>query len=129
MIVVDSSAVIAILYREPDAARLRAALANANGAAVSTGTLLELQLVVAGTRARSGWAQVEALLELYGVATRPFDERQLRLAREAALRYGKGRHKAALNFGDCFAYALAKSEDAPLLCTGNDFKQTDIELV
>ena len=126
MIAVDSSAVIAILYREPEAARLRAALAGANGAVISTGTLLELQLVVAGTRARSGWTQVEALLALYGVTARAFDERQLRLAREAATRYGKGRHKAALNFGDCFAYALAKSEDAPLLCTGEDFKQTDI---
>ena len=95
MIAVDSSAVIAILYREPEAARLRAALANADGAVISTGTLLELQLVVAGTRARSGWTQAEALLALYGVTARAFDERQLRLAREAATRYGKGRRATA----------------------------------
>ena len=56
------------------------------------------------------------------------NEQQLRVAREAAVSYGKGRHKAGLNFGDCFAYALAKTEDIPLLCTGKDFAATDLAI-
>jgi ribonuclease VapC len=103
-------------------------LERANGALISTGNMLELQLVVAGSRSRTGWSDVEALLALHNVAISPFDEQQLRIAREAAVRYGKGRHKAALNFGDCFAYALAKSEDIPLLCTGNGFAETDVPI-
>jgi len=67
-------------------------------------------------------------LAAYGIAILPFDDAQLRFAREAALRFGNGRHRASLNFGDCFAYALAKSEGISLLCTGGDFPLTDIEL-
>lgn len=99
-----------------------------NSAVISSANVLEMQLVLAGARAEGRWDQVEALFNAYHIAVRPFDETQLRLAREAAVRFGKGRHKAALNFGDCFAYALARSEGIRLLCTGNDFPQTDIEL-
>jgi ribonuclease VapC len=129
MIAVDSSAVIAVLYREAEADRVIAALTNASGAIISTGNVLELQLVVAGSRSKTDWSSVEALLDLHHVEMRPFDDRQLRIAREAAVRYGKGRHKARLNFGDCFAYALAKAEDIPLLCTGTDFAATDVAVV
>lgn len=69
------------------------------------------------------------MLRENSISARAFDERQLELARDAAIRFGKGRHKAGLNFGDCFAYALAKSEDIPLLCTGGDFAVTDVAIV
>ena len=108
---------------------MREQLAAANGATISAGCGLELQLVLAGRRAAEESDQVDALFKAYEVATRPFDEVQLRIAREAAVRFGKGRHRAAVNCGDCFAYAFAKSEGLPLLCKGGEFKQTDLELV
>jgi ribonuclease VapC len=127
-IVADTSAIMAILYDEPEAAKMRQALHAAKSALISAANVLELQLVIAGARSRTGWQQAADLLRQYNIAIHPFDERQLHLAREAALKYGKGRHKAKLNFGDCFAYALAKSEGVPLLCTGRDFAHTDLEM-
>jgi ribonuclease VapC len=126
VIAVDTSALIAILWGEKDEQRLRARLEQTSGALVSTASILELQLVVAGIRSKTGWQQAEALLNRYNIVPRPFDEQQLRIAQDAALRFGKGRHKAGLNFGDCFAYALAISEDIPLLFTGKDFAHTDV---
>jgi len=128
MIAVDTSAVITILWREPDGKQLREKLSAAGNAAISVGTVLELQLVTAGAGMTDGWDQIEALFGAYRIAVRPFGESQLRIAREAALRFGKGRHKASLNFGDCFAYALAKSEGLKLLCKCGDFAHTDLEL-
>lgn len=129
MIAVDTSAIIAIIRKEASEARLSAALENTNIALISTANVLELQLVITGQRALATWGDIEILLTKYGVIPHPFDERQSNIAREAAVRFGKGRHKAGLNFGDCFAYALARSEGIPLLCTGNDFVHTDVELV
>jgi ribonuclease VapC len=128
LIVVDTSAIIAILWRGFDWERLWARLADANGAVISTGSVLELQLVLAGVRASGSWDQVEALFNSYRITIRQFDETRLRIARQAALRFGKGRHEAALNFGDCFAYALSRAEGPPLPCKGGDFALTDIEL-
>ncbi len=128
MIAVDTSAIMAILLAEDDAAGVRAKLTVAGNAAISTANLLELQIVIAGERVNKGWDEAEIVLTNYNIAIRPFDERQLRIAREAALKYGKGRHKAGLNFGDCFAYALAKAEGVPLLCTGSDFAHTDVKI-
>jgi ribonuclease VapC len=128
MIVVDTSAIIAILSDEADAARLRVRLAEEGAAVMSAANALELQMVLAGKGAGRGWSEVEGLLSEYQIAISPFDEVQLAAARDAAIRFGKGRHKAKLNFGDCFAYALAKSESLPLLCTGRDFVHTDIVL-
>jgi ribonuclease VapC len=126
VIAVDTSALIAILWGEKDEHRLLSCLEQAGGALVSTASLLELQLVVAGVRSKTGWKEAEALLDRYDIQPRAFDERQLQIARDAVLRFGKGRHKAGLNFGDCFAYALAISEDIPLLFTGKDFAHTDV---
>lgn len=128
MIAVDTSAIMAILLVEDDAHRIRARLAATQAAFISTANLLELQIVIASERVSKGWDRAETVLAEYRIAARPFDERQLRIAREAAVTFGKGRHKAGLNFGDCFAYALAKSEALPLLCTGNDFIHTDLKL-
>lgn len=126
MIAVDTSAIIAILWNEPEAPRIRARLEAADGAFVSTASLLELQLVVAGVRSKTGWKEAEALLRDYEIRPRAFDEQQLEIARDAVVRFGKGRHKAGLNFGDCFAYALAISEDIPLLFAGKAFAHTDV---
>ena len=126
MIAVDSSAVIAILRDETPGAALLQRLGAAGGGVISTATVLELQLVLADDKALE-WNKVERLFVLYRVAVRPFDDLQLTIAREAALRFGRGRHPARLNFGDCFAYALAKSEGIPLLYVGGDFAKTDIE--
>jgi len=128
MIAVDTSAIMAILLREPYEPWLRAKLETAGKALISAGTLLELQLVISGRKSIAGFRQAEIVLNEYRIRAHPFDERQLRVAREAAVRYGKGRHKAGLNFGDCFAYALAKTEDLPLLCTGKDFAATDLAI-
>jgi ribonuclease VapC len=130
VIAVDTSAVVAILWDEADAIRLRTSLENCwdSGSLMSTANLLELQLVLGGRRSRNGWSLAEALLAKYRIRAHPFDERQLRVAREAVVRYGKGRDKAGLNFGDCFAYALAKTENLAMLCTGRDFAATDIAI-
>ena len=128
MIAVDTSAIVAVLWGEAEENRIRAVLMDAGGALISSGNLLELQLVLAGSRSPIGWQQAEALLKQYAISMSPFNDVQLDIAREAAIRYGKGRHGARLNFGDCFAYALAKSEDIPLLCTGGDFAKTDVAL-
>jgi ribonuclease VapC len=128
MIAVDTSAIVAILKAEQEESRLRGVLERAGRAAISACNLLELQIVLAGRKPESAWPHVEALLAKYAVLIRSFDERQLRVAREAAVHYGKGRHKAGLNLGDCFAYALAKTEDLPLLCTGKDFAATDVAI-
>lgn len=128
MIAVDTSAIMAILQREPEEPRLRRTLETAGKSLISTANLLELQLVIAGRKAIRGFIEAEIVLAEYRIHAHPFDEQQLRVAQEAAVRYGKGRHKAALNFGDCFAYALAKTEDLPLLCTGQDFAATGIAI-
>jgi ribonuclease VapC len=128
MVVVDTSAIMAILQSEADEARLRARLEQAGRGIMSAANVLELQLVISGRQSRLGWKQAEIVMEEYEIAIRPFDERQLEVAREAAVKYGKGHHKAGLNFGDCFAYALARVEDLPLLCTGKDFAATDIAI-
>lgn len=127
MIAVDTSAIVSVLEEEADAERVRARLAEASGALISTGTLLELQIVAAG-HGRNNWIEVEEFLDEYRITPRAFDGLQLRLAREAVLQFGKGRHRARLNFGDCFAYALAKAEGLPLLCVGSDFAHTDVEI-
>lgn len=128
MIAVDTSAIVALLKAEASEPSLRRKLQDADSALMSAGNVLELQLVLNGAREIAAWPVAEALFGKYRIAIHPFDERQLQLAREAAVRFGRGRHKAALNYGDCFAYALARSEGIPLLCTGADFAATDVKL-
>lgn len=127
MIVVDSSALIAVLSLEPDAQEFLRALANARARAISTVSLLETSLVLAGRKKGTRiWAPLDALVSEARIEVADFDGAQAGIAREAFLKYGKGRHPAALNFGDCAAYALAKSRKVPLLFKGEDFPKTDI---
>lgn len=128
MIAVDTSALMAIFLREDGADRLIDRLAAEPSSIISAGNMLELQLVAMRVDRDGVWSDVERLISANRIEIRPFDARQLAIAREAAERFGRGRHKARLNIGDCFAYALAKSENVPLLCVGNDFAETDIAL-
>ncbi len=122
MIVVDTSALMAILLNESSAPACMAALCTAE-IIISAGTLAEL-LIVAGQRGLAGRAEQlvnELEMEVIGV-----DERLARNVAAAYTRWGKGNHPAALNYGDCFAYALARQRDWSLLFVGEDFRRTDI---
>lgn len=129
VIVVDTSAVVAILKNEPGWERLASVLHSASSKQLSVANWVELSLVVAGRRGNtSQLAHLDHFLETAIIKCYPVDEPQARLAREAFLRFGKGRHPAALNYGDCFSYALARKLDAPLLFVGNDFSHTDVHV-
>jgi len=127
MIVVDSSALVAILEQEPDADRFLQILRDEPRRLVSAVTVYETGIVIG---ARRGWdtvTNVMALLDALGVEIVPFAEPYVSAALDAYRRYGKGVHpKARLNLGDCAAYALAKSLNAPLLFKGSDFAETDV---
>lgn len=126
--IVDTSAVVAILFEEPDAGLFANQLSQAVQPRISSGTFLEAAIVVeAQTGARGGY-QLDALLRKAGVAVEPFTVEQAELARAAYRFFGRrSGHPARLNFGDCFAYALSKALDEPLLFKGDDFRHTDVE--
>ena len=126
MIVVDTSVFVAILRAEPEEAALTEALLSATELRMSAGNYLECAMVALG-RGLAGRGDLDEWLSLRRVEVIPADRNQAELAADAFARYGKGRHPAALNFGDCFAYALAKGLGARLLFTGEDFARTDIE--
>jgi ribonuclease VapC len=125
--VVDTSALLAVLFDEPEAEDLARAMARAEVSRMSAANLLEAGIVAdCQTDARTG-RQLDALVANFQLRIEPVTEEQVGIARQAYLDYGRGNHPAKLNFGDCFAYALAKSSGEPLLFKGNDFEQTDIE--
>lgn len=123
MIVIDTSALMAILFDESTADACAAALETDEPLVISAGTLAEA-LIVAQRRGRS--RELEMLIEGLGVEIRNVTPKSTHGISEAYRIWGKGIHPAGLNFGDCFAYELAKTEDCPLLYVGNDFSQTDI---
>jgi ribonuclease VapC len=127
-LVVDTSALVAILFGEPERERFRRLL-RATPAVISAGNAIELQRVVA-RREPHLLEDVRALLAAFGIVTASVDEAQVALAAEGQARFGKGRGAppAVLNFGDLFAYALARHLDAPLLFKGDDFRQTDVKV-
>lgn len=127
--VIDSSALIAILRREPERAAFEAAIAADKVRLISAMTKLEAGMVAIGLRGVAGGDDLDRLLTQIAATIVPFDDHQAEIAREAFVRFGKGRHKAGLNFGDCAAYALAVLEAEPLLCKGADFAATDVEVV
>ena len=126
MIVVDTSALIAILDREPDAALYAEAIAEADSPLVSAATLLELHIVMLNRHGGRAGQLVDRLIQDAGFQIEHFTAQHLELAREAYARYGKGRNSAGLNYGDCFSYALAKATGLPLLFKGEDFSKTDL---
>jgi ribonuclease VapC len=127
-IVVDSSVLVAIVLDEPDAEALTCALTQAERARMTTANWLEAQMVVFA-RAPARHATLLQLATLLKLELVPVDADVADAAFIAYTRYGKGQHRAALNFGDCFAYALARLHDAPLLFKGDDFSQTDVRAV
>ena len=126
MIVVDSSALIAILRREPSADKLLATVALAVGPLISAGTAIETSMVVATRLGLAGGAELDAQVVRLGLELVAVDGARVTVARDAFRRFGKSRHPAALNLGDLFAYALAKGRALPLLYIGDDFAQTDL---
>ena len=124
--VIDSSALIAILRGEPEQKAFEAAIAAANVRLVSAVTKLEASMVAIGSGPVEGAQDIDELLAILSVIIVPFDEHQADIARDAFARFGKGRHRAGLNFGDCAAYALAMAEAEPLLFKGTDFGATDV---
>lgn len=126
--VIDTSAVMAILTRDPAADRLVAAVEADRTRLVSAATVVEASLVLLGRYGEAGDPQLDRLLRGIGAEVVPVGEEQVVLARDAALRFGRGRHPAALNLGDCFSYALSVVRGEPLLFVGDDFSQTDVEV-
>lgn len=126
---VDASALCAILLDEPDALRFATVLASADIARTSPVAIWETTRAVVREKSvsvRTAHADVQALLNSTDVLTTAIGEREQALAIEAFDRFGKGRHAASLNMGDCFAYACARSLSAPMLYKGQDFARTDI---
>ena len=126
MIAVDTSALMAILLDEPEAGACADALAAGHPVLISAATVAEALIVARGRGAR---AEMEALIDGSGLEVVPLDAAAARRAADAYVRWGRGFHRAALNFGDCFAYELANSAQCPLLHVGGDFARTDIASV
>jgi Uncharacterized protein conserved in bacteria len=124
--VVDTSAFMAILLNEADAHVFLATLLDAERVRVSAATVVELFTVAVGRSGTGAADDVEQLLVRCDANIIPLSTDQVEFARQAILVYGKGRHRAKLNFGDCFSYALAKAYMEPLLYKGKDFAETDI---
>jgi ribonuclease VapC len=127
VIVVDTSALIALVRGEREAERCRVALVDASGIRLSAGSLVEASIVLESRFGPAAVAELDEMLGSFAIEVCPVDLDHVALARQAFRLFGKGRHPAALNFGDCFSYALARLSAAPLLCVGNGFARTDIE--
>lgn len=123
--IVDSSAVLAILFNESDAEIYARAL-TAEICRISAANYVEVAIVIEAQTGESGSRYFDAFFRRAGIVIEPVTEEQAHLARQAYTEFGKGRHRAGLNFGDCFAYALAKATRESLLYKGEDFKNTDI---
>jgi ribonuclease VapC len=126
--ILDTSAIVAILFREPGYDVLLEKLVAATASAVGVPTLTEAAIVVSARIKRDSRALIARFIMEGSLYTVPFGEEHYGVAVNAWLRYGKGRHRAALNFGDCMSYATAKLADQPLLCIGDDFAHTDLDL-
>jgi ribonuclease VapC len=124
--IVDTSALIAVLFAEADAETYALAIANADRCRISAANYVETAIVVEAQTRESGSREFDAFVRRAGIVIEPITEEHAHLARRAYSQFGKGRHRASLNFGDCFAYALAKASGEPLLYKGDDFKRTDV---
>lgn len=126
--VIDSSALVAILFGEPEAGGFVDAIAEAEPRLMSAANLLEAAIVVDNQIGPEAGRQLDRFVEQARIEIAPVTERHARIARQAYLDYGRGNHPAKLNFGDCLAYALAKATGETLLFKGDDFEQTDIRV-
>jgi ribonuclease VapC len=126
-LIVDSSALLAIIFLEPDEPRMLNAIVEATSCRMSAANWLETAIVIDGRKSPVAAAQFTDVIARMAIEIVPVSPEHARVARLAHQRYGRGQHPARLNFGDCFAYALAKCTGEPLLFKGGDFSQTDIE--
>jgi ribonuclease VapC len=126
--VIDTSALAAIFFHEPERDAFRNAIVAASNRLISAATVLEAGMVIEGRRGGGAGREFDLFLVRAQIKIVPIDAELADLARSAWRKYGKGRHPAALNFGDCFSYALAKATGEPLLAKGTDFASTDVVL-
>ena len=127
--VVDSSALLAILFQEPESERLSIAVAVSDRLMMSAVNWLESMMVIEGRRGADSARDLQEFLDQFEVQIIPFDQQHMEEAREAWRRFGKGRHPAGLNMADCAAYATAVIAGEPLLFKGGDFSQTGVPAV
>jgi ribonuclease VapC len=127
--VLDTSSIVAVLLRQSDAAVLHRLLLNASPSMVGAPTLAEAGIVLQARLGPAGLAALRSFVVEYDVHVLAFGDEHWRVAAQAFGMFGKGRHSAGLNYGDCLTYAAAKLAGEPLLCLGEDFPQTDLELV
>jgi ribonuclease VapC len=128
-VIVDSSAITAVLLRQPEYQWVVDQLSRSPAVGVGTPTLAETGIVLTAKLGVRGRTLLVRLVEEAGLIVIPFTEQHARLAIDAYRRFGKGKHPARLNFGDCLAYATAKLAEEPLLCLGDDFAKTDLQVV
>ena len=124
--IVDTSAIAAIVFQEPGHAEIIAKLVGASHAGIGTPTLAEAGIVLTARLKKDGRSLLLRFLQEFDITQVPFGEAHWREAVEGYLRFGKGRHPAGLNFGDCMTYATARLAKRPVLCVGVDFSKTDI---
>jgi ribonuclease VapC len=125
--IVDTSALLAVFFDEPEAEDFARAIARAEVSKMSAANLLEAAIVADSQSDPRAGRQVDALVANFRLRIEPVTEEQVRIAHQAYLDFGRGNHPAGLNFGDCFAYALAKATGEPLLFKGDDFGHTDVQ--
>lgn len=124
--VLDTSALLAILQGEPERRAFIEAIQDAESCLLSTANLVETSIVIEARFGAEGTRDLDLFVKRAGIELVPVDADQAEIARRGFSRFGKGRHRAAMNFGDCFAYALATSLGASLLFKGDDFRHTDV---
>jgi ribonuclease VapC len=126
--ILDTSAIAAIYFREPEFEQLESKILTSRSIGIGAPTLVEAGLVISSRLGEDARGLLGQFLRQARITTIPFGEAHYDVAVEAWLRYGRGRHSAGLNFGDCLTYATSKIAGEPLLCVGNDFSKTDLEL-
>jgi ribonuclease VapC len=128
-VVIDTSALLAILLGEPERATFLQLLSESETRLLSAANALETAIVVESRRGEAAGRELDLFLHRTKIEIVAVDEEQFSIARFAWRKFGKGRHPAGLNFGDCFAYALTKTSSEPLLAKGEDFRQTDLQVL
>ena len=127
--VIDTSALAAIFFHEPERDSFRNAITTASSRLISAATLVEIGIVIEGRRGGAAGREFDLFILRANFQIVAVDSEQAELARTAWRKYGKGRHPAALNYGDCFVYALAKATGEPILAKGEDFARTDVQVL
>ena len=128
-VVIDTSALLAILLGEPERGKLLQLLSESETRLLSAANALETAMVVESRRGEAAGRELDLFLHRTKIESVAVDEEQFSIARFAWRKFGRGRHPAALNFGDCFAYALTKTSSEPLLAKGDDFRRTDLQIL